>query len=408
MVVEVINTGSELLLGRSVNTHLAFLGRELFTLGLRIERQMTVPDGAAIREALAESFARAEIVIVTGGLGPTTDDVTREITAELLGCELVHDDAVMRAIEERFARRGLKWSERVRRQAQVPRGAIVLPNSSGTAPGLYFNLSTFKKVRHLFLLPGPPRELKPMFTDQVAPLLRKIIPSAPPQESRSYRIAGLGESAVEEQVGGELLAIAGLEVGYCARPGEVELRCIGTADAVQQADVIVTRELKDHITSRDNKALEQVIVERLTAARQKLALAESCTGGFIAHRITNVPGASEVLVAGLVTYANEAKSAVLGVPPELIATHGAVSEEVVCAMAEGALRVGGVAHALAVTGIAGPTGGSAEKPAGTVFVALAAERGGGKVERHFFPTDRETFKWLASQAALDLLRRNLP
>ena len=246
-----------------------------------------------------------------------------------------------------------------------------------------------------------------MFTGLVVPILKKILPPGEIPQSRLYRVVGLGESNVEALVGEALLAIEGLELGYCARPGEVELRCIGTAQAVEQADAIVTQRLRDHIASREDKLLEQVVIERMTASGKKLALAESCTGGFLAHRITNVPGASEVLVAGFVTYANEAKSAALGVDANLIARHGAVSAEVAGAMSEGALRCSLTDYALAVTGIAGPGGGSEEKPVGTVFIALSTKGGATKIERHFFPTDRETFKWLASQAALDLLRRAL-
>jgi nicotinamide-nucleotide amidase len=412
MRVEVINTGTELLLGNTINSHLAFLAQEIFPLGLRIARQVTVPDGDAIRDALTEAFSRAEIVFVTGGLGPTTDDITREITAELLGLELVHHAEVMSAIEARFARRGLKITERVKRQSMVPRGAIVLPNANGTALGLRFDLENFESlrhssfvIRHLFLLPGPPRELKPMVREQVLPILKKILPQSD-IECRSYRIAGLGESNVEALVGDEILKIDGIELGYCARPDEVVVRCIGTRAMVAQAEAIIDSRLKAHIVSRDDRALEQVIVERLTERRETLAVAESCTGGFLANRITNVPGASEIFLEGFVTYANEAKTRELGVDANLIATHGAVSREVAAAMAEGAQKISSANYALSTTGIAGPGGGTDAKPVGTVFIALASKNG-TQTEHHKFPTDRETFKHLASQAVLDLLRRNL-
>ena len=229
MRVEVINTGTELLLGNVLNTHLKFLAEALFPLGLRIGRQVTVPDGDVIREALAEAAARAEIVLITGGLGPTTDDITREIVSEWLGLALVHDEEIMRAIEARFARRAMPMSPRNQRQAQRPREAVVLWNHHGTAPGLYFppmEKGGLGKSPHIFLLPGPPRELKPMFTDSVLPILAKVLPSRPAFALRTFRIAGMGESGVEELVGEPLLAL-GLEVGYCARPGEVDLRLIG-------------------------------------------------------------------------------------------------------------------------------------------------------------------------------------
>ncbi len=410
MKVEIINTGTEILLGNILNTHLQFLARELFPLGLRIERQATVPDGDAIRQALTEAFARAEIVLVTGGLGPTTDDITREITAELLGLELVHDPAVMQAIEERFARRNIKITERVRRQAQVPKGAAVLPNPNGTAPGLYFDPKCFPQgtvAKHLFLLPGPPRELQPMFNDHVAPVLKGILPAGEIPECRTYRVAGLGESNVEALVGERLLAIDGLELGYCARPGEVDVRVIGSKAAIERAEEIILPALKRHIASTDNSSLEQVVVHLLASRKETVATAESCTGGFLAHRITNVPGASDVFREGFVTYANEAKSRALKIDPELIAAHGAVSVEVATAMAEHARTTAGVDHALSTTGIAGPDGGSEEKPVGTVFIALASKGAATIVQKHTFPTDRENFKWLVTQTALDLLRRQL-
>ena len=415
MKIEVINTGTEILLGGIINTHLVFLARQLFPLGLRIQRQVAVPDGEAIRDALVNSFARAEILLVTGGLGPTTDDITREITAELIGVELVHDPAVMQAIEERFARRGIEMTERVARQARVPNGAIVLPNPNGTAPGLYFNLEDNEMVRHsipqggitrhLFLLPGPPRELQPMFNDHVIPVLKTLLPAGEIPECRNYRVVGFGESNVEAVIGQQLLAIDGLELGYCARSGEVDVRVIGSKAAVARAEEIILKHLKTHIVSTDSRSLEQVVVQLLASRRETLATAESCTGGFLANRITNVPGASDVFVQGFVTYANEAKSRSLKIDPQLIGTHGAVSAEVAIAMAENARSVAGTDYALSTTGIAGPGGGTEQKPVGTVFIALASKRGRTLVEKHAFPTDRENFKWLVTQSALDLLRR---
>lgn len=404
MHVEVINTGTELLLGHVLNTHLRFLAEALFPLGLRIGRQVTVPDGLVIREALVEAAARAEILLVTGGLGPTTDDITRDVVADWLGLRLVHDEEIMRAITERFARRGLALSARIGLQALRPPEATVLPNEHGTAPGLY--LPPTARSPHLFLLPGPPRELHPMFTASVLPILQKVLPPRPELAMRNYRTAGLGESAVEELVGAPLLAL-GLEVGYCARPGEVDLRLIGSAEALARAEKIVAAQLGAQLVSRDQSSLEKVIVDRLSARGETLATAESCTGGLLAHRVTNVPGASAVFLEGFVTYANEAKTRALGVDAALLRAHGAVSREVAAAMAEGARTAAGVDHALATTGIAGPGGGSDAKPVGTVFIALATKLGPTTVEQHRFPTDRETFKDLTAQTALDLLRRRL-
>ena len=405
MRVEVLNTGTELLLGHVVNTHLKYLAEALFPLGLRIGRQVTVPDGEPIREALAETLGRADVVFVTGGLGPTTDDVTREAVAELLGLELVQDEGVMAAIEARFARRGMQMSARNARQAQRPREATVLANANGTAPGLY--LPPLRAgTPHIFLLPGPPRELKPMFEAAVLPILRGIVPQGAAVEMRNFRLSGLGESLVEERVGPALLTL-GIELGYCARPGEVDVRVIGAAAELERAEEIIRAELGAHLVSQDSRELEQVAVELLTARGETLATVESCTGGALADRVTDVPGASAVFVEGFVTYSDNAKTGAVRVAGPLIAAHGAVSREVAQAMAEGARRVSGADHALATTGIAGPGGGTAEKPVGTVFIALATKLGATIVEQHRFPTDRATFKQLVTQTALDLLRRTL-
>ena len=406
MRIEVLNTGTELMLGNVVNTHLAAIAQALFPIGLRIERQTTVPDGEAIRDALRETFGRAEIVLVTGGLGPTTDDITRDITAELLGLALEHDEEIMRHIAERFARRNLRMTDRVKLQALRPHEAMVLHNANGTAPGLYFPAMQEKNSPHIFLLPGPPRELLPMVCEQVVPILAKLAPNNAAFEMRTFRVVGMGESAVEEMVGADLLAM-GIEVGYCARPGEVDVRLIGGSALLDRAEALVRERLGASIFTADARSLEQVVIETLTSRNMSIATAESCTGGFIANKLTNVAGASRVFLAGYVTYANEAKVATLGVNADLIEKHGAVSEPVARAMAEGAVRASGSSFALATTGIAGPDGGSVEKPVGTVFIALARRDANTVVQKHCFPTDRGTFKNLVSQAALDLLLRTL-
>jgi nicotinamide-nucleotide amidase len=402
--VVLINTGTELLLGDVLNTHLTFIAQEIFPLRLRIKRQLAVPDGDAIREALRENIPGADLIFLTGGLGPTTDDLTREITAELLGLELAPDPALGTLITERLRKRNIRLTDRILRQALVPAGATVLPNDYGTAPGLYLPAAPDRP--HLFLLPGPPRELRPMFAVSVIPILREIVRQEPDFAARNYWIAGMGESYVEEAVGRQLLALPGLELGYCARMGEVELRLIGPAAVLAEADAIVREKLGEAIFSTAGENLETVIVRQLARAKSTLAVAESCTGGFLAHRLTNVPGASEVFLAGYVTYSNDAKIATLGVSPPAIAAEGAVSETVARAMAEGAREKSGVTFALATTGIAGPGGGSEAKPVGTAYLALASE--GETIVRHFFfPTDRETFKQLVTQTALNLLRLQL-
>lgn len=409
MNVEVLNTGSELLLGNVVNTHLAYLGQQLFPLGLRIDRQTTIPDGAAIRGALLEAFDRCDVLIVTGGLGPTTDDITREVAAELLGLPLIEDHSVLKAIEERLARRGIPFRTRMRRQAMVPEGATVLPNGNGTAPGLYLpaSLTPSRLVPHLFFLPGPPRELKPMFEDHALPILRAIGGDLPDRECRTYHIVGMGESTVEEIVGLELSMRGDIEVGYCARPNEVDLRLIAPRFVLDEVEVKVLALVGTHLVSRRGEAIEHIVVQKLREAKKTLALAESCTGGLLASRITDVPGSSEILLEGFVTYSNEAKTRSVGVPAELIAAHGAVSEPVARAMAEGAARSAGAHFGIGITGIAGPGGGTEEKPVGTVFIALSENGQPTMCSREMFPTDRATFKELTTQTALDFLRLKL-
>lgn len=403
-----INTGTELLLGDVQDRHLVFIAREIFPLGLRIDEQRTVPDGAAIRDALHELFSRAEILIVTGGLGPTTDDVTREIVAELLGLELRHNEAVMGGIAERLANRGIRSTDRIPRQANIPTGAQVLLNNNGTAPGLYLRANTNPKINspHLFLLPGPPRELQPMFRESVMSILREIAPPCA-LSRRMYKLAMTGESIVEEAIGEKILAISGIELGYCARPGEVDLRIVGEAAAVERADAIVQKELGGSIFSMNDETLEDVVVRLLSERKETIALAESCTGGLLAHRLTNVPGASAVLVAAYVSYANKAKIDILNIDPNLIEKHGAVSEPVARAMAEGARTRAGSTYTLATTGIAGPSGGSTEKPVGTVYVALASPDRETIARKFFFPNDRATFKQMTAQAGFEMLRKNL-
>jgi nicotinamide-nucleotide amidase len=404
-----INTGTELLLGSVHDAHLAFIAREIFPLGLRIEERRTVPDNEAIRRALTELFSRCEILFVTGGLGPTTDDITREMVAESLGLELRQDPQLLNSLQQRLRARGIKWSSGIARQADVLSGAQVLPNENGSAPGLYLKANINPRIPspHLFILPGPPRELHPMFSKFVMPILHSILQMPLSVERRLYRLTGTGESLVEEAIGEKVLAIPGIDLGYCARPGEVEVRIIGEPDAIQVADAIIRAELGMSIFSANDEALEEVVVKLLKQRKETLAVSESCTGGLIANRITNVPGASEVFLAGYITYANTAKTDVLNLDPELIEKHGAVSEAVARAMVEGTQTRAGSTYALATTGIAGPTGGSDEKPVGTVYVALASAESGAIVKKFFFPTDRETFKQLAAQAALDLLRRKL-
>ena len=404
-----INTGTELLLGDVQDAHLAFIAREILPLGLRIEERRTVPDSDVIRRTLTELFPHCEILFVTGGLGPTTDDITREMVAESLGLELHQDPQLLAWLQQRLQIRRIKWTSGIARQADVLAGAQVLPNENGSASGFYLRANINPRISspHVFVLPGPPRELQPMFRKFAIPILKSIIKVPLRVERRSYSIGGMGESLVEKAIGEKVLAIPGIELGYCARPGEVEVRVIGDPNAIQVADPIIRRELGVSIFADNGETLEEVVVRLLIQRNQTLATAESCTGGLIANQVTNVSGASEAFLAGYITYANSVKSDVLNVDSKLIDKHGAVSEEVARAMAEGARTRAASTYGLATTGIAGPTGGSDEKPVGTVYIALASEYSETVARKFFFPTDRETFKQLAGQAALDLLRRRL-
>jgi nicotinamide-nucleotide amidase len=409
MRAALLNTGTELLLGDVQDAHLTFIAREIFPLGLRIEERRTVPDSEAIRHTLSELFPRCEILFVTGGLGPTSDDITREMIADSLGLDLRQDPQLLASLRQRLQIRGIKWAAGIVRQSDVPAGAQVLPNENGSAPGFYLraNINPHTLSPHVFVLPGPPRELQPMFRKYVMPILRSLVPPSALLERRLYRIAGVGESVVEEAIGEKVLAIPGIELGYCARPGEVEVRVVGEPESIKQADAIIQASLGVLIFAKADETLEAVIVKLLTKRNQTLATAESCTGGLIANRVTNVPGASAVFVAGYVCYANRAKTDILNVDPKLIETHGAVSKPVARALAEHAHACAGSDYALATTGIAGPTGGSPEKPVGTVYIALASAESETVVKKFFFSTDRETFKQLATQSALEILRRQL-
>ena len=406
--IEVINTGTELLLGNTLNTHGAWFGRELFGLGLRIARQTTVPDGDAIRESLEESIARADAVIVTGGLGPTSDDLTREITAEVLGLDLITDEAAMRSLEGFFALRGRAMVDANRKQALCPVGADILPNPNGTAPGIYVPPRLNGRSNcAVFLLPGPPRELYPMFHAEVAPRLRALAGIEAIHEALVLKFTGVGESDFHQGIDERLAAVPGLEYGYCAHIGEVDLRLIGSSAAMETGRSIALESFSQFLISEDGSSMEKTVVRLLKERTMTLATAESCTGGLISNRITNVPGSSEVFTHGFVTYANEAKTGMLGVPAGEIATHGAVSEVVARRMAEGALAASGACIAVSVTGIAGPGGGSEEKPVGTAWIGLATKSGATEAFRIYHPRNRKDFKLAVSQSALEAVRRKL-
>lgn len=406
--IEIINTGTELLLGNTLNTHGAWFGRELFKLGLRISRQTTVPDGDAIRDSLQEAISRADAVIVTGGLGPTSDDLTREITAEVLGLELITDEAALRSLEGFFALRGRTMVDANRKQALCPVGADCLANPNGTAPGIYVppRLNGQSNCA-VFLLPGPPRELYPMYDAEVVPRLAALAGVEAFNDALVLKFTGIGESDFHEGIDDLLAAVPGLEYGYCAHIGEVDLRLIGDAPALEKGRKIALERFEKNLISDDGGSMEKTVVGMFRARGMKFATAESCTGGLISNRITNVPGASEVFTHGYVTYANEAKTSMLGVPAQQIEKHGAVSEVVARLMAEGALRASGACISVSVTGIAGPSGGTEDKPVGTAWVAVAVRGGETEAFRIYHPRNRKDFKLAVSQSALEAVRRRL-
>ena len=402
MRIELITTGSELLLGQVLNSHPGYLSGRLAMLGLELARQMAVPDSKeAIAEVLGEAWKRADLVIMTGGLGPTSDDITRDVVAEFFQKPLEYHGEIHEKILGYFRHRNLTPPGMVKVQAMVPKGMEVLANEVGTAPGFWWE----EKGKMLAVLPGPPRELAPMFEKGVEPRLRGRAKAA--EGTRILRVYGIGESFVQEKCEAELRKMGFAGVGYCARPGEVDVRLRSAeADLLERGAAFVRETLGEAVYAEGAETMEGVVVRLARAAGVKLATAESCTGGLVASRITDVPGASEIFVGGWVTYANEAKVRELGVKEESLTKYGAVSAAVAGEMAEGARKRAGADWAVSVTGIAGPGGGSPGKPVGLVYLGIAGAGGVETVEKKLVP-ERRTFKGMASQAALDLLRKKI-
>ncbi len=417
MKIELVNTGSELMLGRVLNTHQQWLCRRLADLGHVVTRQVAIADaGNEIQQAVREALSRADLVITTGGLGPTSDDITRELIAELLGKKLVANPDVLAHIEKFFAKRNRPRPAKTTVETMVPEGALVFLNATGTAPGLAMKIESNpfradKKPSWLVMLPGPPRELRPMFDAAVTPLIRREYADEI-FVCRTLRSTGVGESSVQNKVESDLqpLVKTGLEVGYCARPGAVDVRLtasgVGAEKLVCAGEAAVQKNLGANIFGFDDDEIESVVVKLLAQNKKTLALAESCTGGNVAQRLTNVPGASEVFLGGVISYADSAKEKFLGVRAESLAAHGAVSEAVAREMAIGARGKFGADLAVAITGIAGPGGGTADKPEGTVFLALASAAG-VEVKLFLNSWDRATFKDVTATQALEWLRQTL-
>jgi nicotinamide-nucleotide amidase len=413
--LELVTVGTELLLGFTLDTNGAELGRACAAAGVRVTRRTAVPDeSAAIRAAVAEALDRTGLVLTTGGLGPTKDDATKRVVAELLDRPLALDPAVLATLEERMRRLG-RWPmpESNRVQALVPRGATVLPNPRGTAPGLWVEDD---RGRAVILLPGVPREMRGLLHEEVLPRLAQRQARAPAGEtvvvrSRTVRTTGVAESQLADRVGPLEDTLAPLTLAYL--PGEVgvDLRLTAWDLPAAQAErrladgVAVLRAAVGAGCYGENDAdLAAVVLDLLRARGATLAVAESCTGGMLGARLTAIPGSSRVFLGGIVAYADQVKTAQLGVPTEMLREHGAVSEAVVRAMAEGARRAFAAGAALAITGIAGPDGGTAEKPVGTVWLA-AALGGETRAVRVRFLGARDEVRARAAQGALNLLRR---
>ena len=406
MKAEIIAVGSELLTPDKIDTNSLFLTEELNKLGIEIVRKTVVGDDRALLlEAFRDAVNRVPLTIASGGLGPTEDDLTRETVAELLGRRLVRNDAIVRAIEARFRSFGRVMPDTNIRQAMVPEGAEPLDNPRGTAPGLWLE----DRERAIALLPGPPRELKPMFREQILPRLQRRISSVR-MYHRELRVTGLGESHVDSLAGPIYTRYPEVQTTVLASPGEVQIHLrVWTADSAHADALFADIErgldlaLTDRIFSRDSSPLEEVVAQELLKQNATIASAESCTGGLFAERLTTIAGSSAYFLGGVVCYSNEMKTAWADVPPEIIATKGAVSAEVAIALADGIRRRVGSTLGIGITGIAGPGGGSEEKPVGTVHIALASAA--GMRDRALrFPGDREMIRMQASQAALDMVR----
>lgn len=417
---EILAIGTELLAPGRVETNAADLTGALADLGIPVVfRGVIGDDEEGIASAVRHALERAELVILTGGLGPTLDDRTRDGVARALGRELRRDAEVAEWLHERFRRRGIEMPEVNLRQAMVPEGAEVLSNRRGSAPGLWIPAGVRgetgneeRRERFVVLLPGPPREMRPMFEEHVRPRLASYAGSHR-YRTRKLWVAGLPESTVEQAVVGLYRNVANPETTILAGPGQVEIRLTAKAPSVEEADALIEslaapmrERLGDALFTESEENLEELVGKLLRANGFSLSLAESITGGLIAHRITEVPGASEYFERGYVTYSNESKTELLGVPEELFAAVGAVSEKVALAMARGARDRAGTDFAVAVTGIAGPAGGGLEKPVGLVFIGLSSPRG-DRAERFLLPGQRSYVKQWTAQIALDLLRREL-
>jgi nicotinamide-nucleotide amidase len=406
MTCVVLSIGTELTRGELVNSNAAWLGAELTALGFEVSEHSVVDDDVdRIVQTLHRLAKAARVIVTTGGLGPTTDDLTTAAVASALGVTLVRDEAALDHIRRRIERAGRTLTATNAKQADFPQGAEILPNPVGTAPGFGVRLGECVA----YFMPGVPGEMKRMFEDQVA---RRIGALAPNNLFQSrLRTFGLPESVVGEKLVGVEAAFPGTTIGYRAHFPEIEVKVLARAashaaarDLCDRATVDVRARLGAHVYGEADDTFAGVVGRALRSRGWTLAIAESCTGGLVGHMITREPGASEFLLLDAVTYANSAKSRVLGVDEEVIRWHGSVSPEVACAMALGARRVSGADLALSLTGVAGPSGGTDTKPVGTVHIALARPDGTAASQHHLFTGDRARIQTLASYAGLQMVR----
>ena len=410
MGTEIITVGTELLLGQIIDTNASWIAQRLAEAGIDLYYKTTVGDNAGrIEAALRQALSRADVLITTGGLGPTEDDLTRDVVAAVLGRPLHLDSDVLARIEQRFAHRKIPMSENNRKQAMVPEGAEVLHNPNGTAPGLFLR----EGGRCVACMPGVPAEMKPMLTGQVIPQIHEVFGIRSRIVSRVLKMCGISESKVDQAIGDYFREMRNPTIGILAHAGEIHVRltCKGEdpAEITRMLDALegkVRQRLGALVFGRDEEKLEALVGQLLRARGATLAVAESCTGGLIASRLTDVAGSSDYFERGMVTYSTAAKQHLLGVPRELIGNSGVVSLDVVRVMADGVRRRSGTTFGLATTGIAGPSGGTSERPVGLVCVALAWE--GGDIAREYrFHGGRELIKYRAAQMALEMLRRHL-
>jgi nicotinamide-nucleotide amidase len=410
---EIIAVGSELLTPHRQDTNSLYLTEKLNDLGVEVRFKCIVGDDAEGLTAAAKlATRRSDVIIFIGGLGPTEDDLTREAVADALGLELHRDAEIILKLEERFAKRGYKMSPNNAKQADVLSGATVLPNSLGSAPGQWIAGKFGGSERLLMLLPGPPYELKAMFESECIPRLRARIPLQH-IATRTLKIALMAESQVDARVAPIYKTYADVETTILAGGGEIQLHLRCRKDSKEEADARVEElaekiqdELGDAIFSCKGESIEQIVSYLLQMRNMTLAVAESCTGGLLAERITSLSGSSRYFLGGAVVYSNELKTQFANVPKALIDQHGAVSREVAASMAEGIRKRCLSSYGVGITGVAGPGGGTEQKPVGLVYVALVGEEGTQVVERNF-PGDRKRVRQFASQQALEMIRRAL-